>query len=67
MTKTKCSTEVHKLTLAELELASGGLIHEGTHAADNPTLDGGGPGSWLRVLVSALGDAENRVARARGP
>jgi hypothetical protein len=65
MTKTRCSREVHKLTRAELELVSGGLIHEGTHAADSPTLGGGGQ-SWFVALANALGTLENRVAQARG-
>jgi hypothetical protein len=63
MTKTTCHTEVHELSLGELELVSGGLIHEGTHAADSPTLGGGGRGgSWFEALATAMGDAMNRVA-----
>ena len=63
MTKTRCNMEVRELSLAELELVSGGLIHEGTHAADGPTLGGGGQGgSWLQALARALGELENQAA-----
>ena len=63
MTKTRCSTEVYELSLAELELVSGGLLHEGTHAADSSTLGGGaGGGSWLEALARALGQLENQAA-----
>jgi hypothetical protein len=37
MTKTTCPKEVHELSFAELELVSGGLIHEATHIAASPT------------------------------
>jgi len=48
MTKTRCNMEVHELSLAELELVSGGLIHEGSHAGA-----GAGP-SVLRELANAM-------------
>src|SRR5262245_24444079 len=63
MTKTRCSTEIYELSLAELELVSGGLIHEGTHAADSPTLGGGGQGgSWLEALARIMGEMESQAA-----
>jgi hypothetical protein len=62
MTKTRCSTEIYELSLAELELVSGGLIHEGTHAADSPALGGGGGGSWLEALARMMGQLESQAA-----
>ena len=57
MTKTRCSTEIYEISLAELELVSGGLIHEGTHAADGTLgLGAGGGNSWLTALAGALGN-----------
>jgi hypothetical protein len=42
---------------SELELVSGGLIHEGTHAADGTLgLGAGGGNSWLTALAGALGN-----------
>ena len=63
MTKTTCYTEVHELSLAELELVSGGLIHEGTHVADSPTLGGGGGGSLFEALASVMSDLMDQYAR----
>ena len=48
---------------SELELVSGGLIHEGTHAAGSLTLGGGGTGgSLLEALASVMGDLMTRAA-----
>jgi hypothetical protein len=63
MTRTTCHTEVHELSLDELELVSGGLIHEGTHAADSLALGGGGGGvSMFEVLARILGEMESQAA-----
>jgi hypothetical protein len=55
MSETKCHTEVHELSLAELELVSGGLIHEGTHA--------GGGSSWLLAVANAMGNLLHQEAQ----
>jgi hypothetical protein len=67
MSKTTCHAEVHELSLAELELVSGGLIHEGTHAADGTLgLGAGGGNSWLTALAGALGNLmEQELRRQR--
>jgi hypothetical protein len=63
-TERELTSTTSELSLAELELVSGGLIHEETHAADSPNHGGGGrESSWFLALANAMGDAMNRYAR----